>query len=112
MPQVTRLSRATVVGFRGSPMGPRPPAAGVGCGCVIDSLLSVSFANEDCLSARGPKVNDHSAGTAPDRSNLGADFAAPFGAAPERDLVGVPEIAAHREPAAERGNPDPHGLEP
>src|SRR5215216_2362591 len=37
MPQVTRLSRATVVGFRGSPMGPRPPAAGVGWGWVIST---------------------------------------------------------------------------
>src|SRR5436190_22743960 len=96
MPQVTRLSRASVVGFRGSPMGPRPPAAGVGCGCVIDSLLSVSFATEDCLSARGPKVNDHCAGTAPDRSNLGVDFAATFERATERELVGVRVIDAHR----------------
>src|SRR5438045_3636477 len=98
MPQVTRLSRATVVGFRGSPMGPRPPAAGVGCGCVIDFLLSVSFVNENCLSATGPKVNDHRAGNGHRSVYLRVDFAATLERAPERDLVGVLEVAANREP--------------
>src|SRR6266699_5470722 len=107
MPQVTRLSRATVVGFRGSPMGPRPPAAGVGCGCVIDSLLSVSFVNEDCLSARGLKVNDHRAGNGDRSVYLCVNFAATLERAPERHLVGVLEVAGALEPTRDAGHPEP-----
>src|SRR5207344_1108328 len=91
-------------------MGPRPPAAGVGWGCVIDSLLSVSFANEDCLSARAPKVNDHRAEAAP-TADLRVDFAPAFQRAPQRDLVGVLEVAAHGEAAGDAGHPESERLE-
>src|SRR3989440_745358 len=111
MPQVTRLSRATVVGCRGSPMGPRPPAAGVGCGCVIDSLLSVSFVNEDCLSARGPKVNDHRDGNGNRSVYLRVNFTATYQLAADRDLVRVLEVAAHGEPTGDTGHPEPQRLE-
>src|ERR1700730_1845124 len=111
MPQVTRLSRATVVGFRGSPMGPRPPAAGVGCGCVIDSLLSVSSRTRTAYRPGRRKSTTTAPGTATDRSNLGVDFAATFERAPERDLVGVLEVAAHREPTGDAGHPEPQRLE-
>src|SRR5215207_10183789 len=56
MPQVTRLSRATVVGFRGSPMGPRPPAAGVGWGCVISTYSCVVRSGEMPLGAARLRV--------------------------------------------------------
>src|SRR5574341_484106 len=112
MPQVTRLSRATVVGFRGSPMGPRPPAAGVGCGCVIDfSCPFVLSRTRTAYRPWGGKSTTTPLGTAPDRSNLRVDFAATFERAPERDLVGVLEVAAHREPAGDTGHPQPQRLE-
>ena len=45
----------------------------------INSLLSVSFVNEDCLSARGLKVNDRRVGNG-DRSVYlrAVNFAAAF----------------------------------
>src|SRR2546423_2900764 len=111
MPQVTRLSRATVVGFRGSPMGPRPPAAGVGCGCVIDFLLSVLSRTRTAYRPGRRKSTTTAPGTASDRSKLRVDFAATFERAPERDLVRVLEVAAHGEPTGDTGHAEPQRLE-
>src|SRR6266496_5853374 len=115
MPQVTRLSRATVVGFRGSPMGPRPPAAGVGCGCVIDFLLSGLSRTRTAYRPGRRKSTTTAPGngvrSVETTRRLRVDFAATLERAPERDLICVLEVAAHREPTGDTSHPEPQRLE-
>src|SRR6059058_4872971 len=109
MPSVMIEKMITATGSRTLPFGP-PVATGDGGAAVVSVIAELLPSRRMPDSGEGSRDRSRRART-PAGEGSGVDLAAALEGSPEGHLVGVLEVAAHREPAGDPGGAQAQRLE-